>query len=624
MMMFISPQLLRASLLTALAWLLSLSALAQPFNSTAPLPIAVPDNGCGSNEVEIPIEVSNVGRLNFAENKGLVLIFGMTHPYTADVSISLESPAGTRVLLCDNNGSSGDNFVVTYFVYWDGYPSITVASAPFNDYFQPEEPLTAFDGEVADGTWKVIVCDDANNDVGEVNRLSLVFNNVGLRQILAAYYPLENDLGDQGSSAEWTGTAADLTSTGSGGGVERDAFQRPGGAYAFDGSNYLEATENDLLNPGNAFTVAAWVRVGDAVSDQKIIGKATTNLNNLTIFTLAIEDNAFNFETKINGAFGNQAKLVGGTAVAGQWHHVAGTWAVNGEKRLYLNGNLVASESAGSTPFSGLNGRPLTIGAAGFNNAAHRLEGAVDEVRLYNYALTEWAVADIAQARNNYCQGAFELPVDGGSCTANRLAHNISASATDENATCGNDQGGDVWYSTVVPSSGAISLEASLASVDPVNDVVMEVFSGECRSLTRIECDDDDGADRMPLIALTGRTPGETLYVRYLEFANNDEGFWGVCAYDQNATSVPQADVSQRLTLAPNPARDGLTRLRYTDLPLGSSLRVLDATGRIVQQMPLADSQGELPLDLSQQAPGVFLLVVTGPDLRISQSLIVR
>ncbi|RMG72779.1 MAG: hypothetical protein D6722_04815, partial [Bacteroidetes bacterium] len=140
---------------------------------------AVPDNACGSNELEIPTEVSGVGKLNLAEDKGVVVIFNMTYTYVGDIKISLESPAGTRVLLFNRHGGGGDNFQVTYFAYWDNLDPISAGTAPFYYYFNPDESLTAFDGEIAEGTWKVIVCDAASGDVGTMGTVSLVFNNTG-------------------------------------------------------------------------------------------------------------------------------------------------------------------------------------------------------------------------------------------------------------------------------------------------------------------------------------------------------------------------------------------------------------------------------------------------------------
>lgn len=61
------------------------------------------------------------------------------------------------------------------------------------------------------------------------------------------------------------------------------------------------------------------------------------------------------------------------------WYHIAGTWSGRSLK-IYLNGQLSHARNwSGSCKF---NVSPLTIGGPGF-------EGALDEVKLYNRALTD-------------------------------------------------------------------------------------------------------------------------------------------------------------------------------------------------------------------------------------------
>src|SRR5690606_13245642 len=47
--------------------------------------------------------------------------------------------------------------------------SITLATTPFAGTFSPEEPLSNFMGELGNGAWKLILTDDAVNDIGTLN-----------------------------------------------------------------------------------------------------------------------------------------------------------------------------------------------------------------------------------------------------------------------------------------------------------------------------------------------------------------------------------------------------------------------------------------------------------------------
>ncbi|WP_415376015.1 T9SS type A sorting domain-containing protein [Patiriisocius sp. Uisw_017] len=121
------------------------------------------------------------------------------------------------------------------------------------------------------------------------------------------------------------------------------------------------------------------------------------------------------------------------------------------------------------------------------------------------------------------------------------VGNNAGATGSAETAaSCASYQGGDVWYSVVVPASGNVTLETNAAAGSDVNDSGMSVYEGTIGALTEIECDDDDSDDGLfSLIVLTGQTPGETLYVRVWEFGNNAFGEFQVAAYNLLPCEAP-------------------------------------------------------------------------------------
>ena len=94
---------------------------------------------------------------------------------------------------------------------------------------------------------------------------------------------------------------------------------------------------------------------------------------------------------------------------------------------------------------------------------------------------------------------------------------------------CGSYSGGDVWFTITVPASGNVILDATSGVV---TDGAMAVYSGTCSSLTLVTCNDDGGAGLMPSISLTGQTSGATLWVRFWEFSNDNNGTFDLCAYE--------------------------------------------------------------------------------------------
>lgn len=92
---------------------------------------------------------------------------------------------------------------------------------------------------------------------------------------------------------------------------------------------------------------------------------------------------------------------------------------------------------------------------------------------------------------------------------------------------CANYAGRDVWFSVVVPANGSVRIDTRQGVI---TDSGMAVYSGTCGSLTLIECDDDDSSNGlMSMINLTGLTPGSTIFIRFWEYGNDNNGTFGIC-----------------------------------------------------------------------------------------------
>jgi hypothetical protein len=99
---------------------------------------------------------------------------------------------------------------------------------------------------------------------------------------------------------------------------------------------------------------------------------------------------------------------------------------------------------------------------------------------------------------------------------------------------CANYLGGDVWFTTTIPASGEITIDTNTGVM---TDSGMAVYSGgvppanNCSALgAPLACDDDGSPNGlMSSIRLTGRPPGEVIYIRVWEFGNNNNGTFGIC-----------------------------------------------------------------------------------------------
>lgn len=209
-------------LAAALPW----AASAQTFTNSTPG--AINDFQCFNRTITVPTSLF-VADLDVPVN--------ITHAYRGDLDITLTSPAGTAVVLTSDNGGGANNLRV---VFDDtAATSIVGDNANHNSNAErrriPENPLSAFNGQNAAGTWTLQICDDAALDTGTFDSYSLVF--VAAPQIsIAKALPLGRLVAtDQFTlTVNGPGGPASVTTTGTGTTATGSAVRNPataGSAY---------------------------------------------------------------------------------------------------------------------------------------------------------------------------------------------------------------------------------------------------------------------------------------------------------------------------------------------------------------------------------------------------------
>jgi subtilisin-like proprotein convertase family protein len=96
----------------------------------------------------------------------------ITHTFRSDLAVYLISPQGTRVLLFNGVGGSGDNFVNTVLDD-EATTAIGGGTGTFTGSFRPQQLLSRFDGEAPNGVWTLEIVDCAHLDTGTLNGWSL-------------------------------------------------------------------------------------------------------------------------------------------------------------------------------------------------------------------------------------------------------------------------------------------------------------------------------------------------------------------------------------------------------------------------------------------------------------------
>ena len=158
-----------------------------------------------------------------------------------------------------------------------------------------------------------------------------------------------------------------------------------GQALSFDGDtttlDYISVEDSDLLDMtvNNELTIEAWVCTTDPSKNQQIVDKGEHAF--LSAYMLMIYGG--NLYGRVNK--NNATACIYAYPNDGEWHHVAYTFK-SGEQKLYIDGSNVVS-NMGSTTIAA-NEQPLFIGNGVERLSVYEWKGTIDEVRIWNTALT--------------------------------------------------------------------------------------------------------------------------------------------------------------------------------------------------------------------------------------------
>ncbi len=159
-------------------------------------------------------------------------------------------------------------------------------------------------------------------------------------------------------------------------------------AILCSGDDMVTIPDVAALQLGQTQTVEAWVKVAATATDLvRLVGKGTTDNRNYGLWLATDGTVLYQFSNTGGTTFNAQSTLM--KINDGIWHHVAGTYDGNNLK-VFVDGMLAASTAVGAqTPKTSTD--PLTFGSAGTIGTG--LLGTIDEVKIYNVALTDDQIA---------------------------------------------------------------------------------------------------------------------------------------------------------------------------------------------------------------------------------------
>jgi Concanavalin A-like lectin/glucanases superfamily/Calcineurin-like phosphoesterase len=170
---------------------------------------------------------------------------------------------------------------------------------------------------------------------------------------------------------------------------------------SFDGTGeYIEVDVNSGPALSNTMTVAAWVKLSNPSGDQKVVGRMMVNDPiQRSGFLLSVVGGEL--QADVYDAGNTHYLLTGGTVVTDTWTHVAATWQTGGALAIYINGVQVLTRTASALPIGNSslpgNGDRVVIGGAPWAPALYNLAGSVDEVMIFDRALSPTDIALIAR-----------------------------------------------------------------------------------------------------------------------------------------------------------------------------------------------------------------------------------
>ena len=344
----------------------------------------------------------------------------VTHSWLADLTISLTSPSGTTVTVINQICGQNDNIDINL----DDEASNNYASIPCpptdGGNYQPNSPLSAFDGEEINGTWTLTITDDENQDGGSLDNWELF---ICYESIVVTPLSVSASATDESCFGFQDGTASAVASGGT-------------GNYTYTWSNGMTGATISNLTAGN-YTVS--------VSDGSSTASASVTVGSSPAINIAVTGNNLTCNGNSSGsATATATGGVGGFTYAwsngGSGSSINNLAAGNYTVTVFDSNQCSATGSVTITQPAPLGlGVSTTDAVCAGNNgsATATVTGGTGNV---TYA---WSNGATGATINNLAPGNYSVTAtDGNQCTdissftIGQSGSNLSVTATATNSNC--------------------------------------------------------------------------------------------------------------------------------------------------------------------------------------------
>lgn len=208
---------------------------------------------------------------------------------------------------------------------------------------------------------------------------------------LVALYPFNGNANDESSNGNnGIVNGAILTS---------DRFGIPNSAYDFDGNSNITVSSNQNFDLVDGLSLVTWIKPETVTPNNQmgIAGKGNMQVRNYDLFIIQNSKIRWTVEGL------STPYVEGSTSLqTGQWYLVVGVYEKDQSLKIYIDGVLDAQVSSTGSPLPSTSG--FAIGCQGSNSCNSNsvpFDGKIDDIRVYNRALTADEVSILANPFEN-------------------------------------------------------------------------------------------------------------------------------------------------------------------------------------------------------------------------------
>lgn len=373
-------------------------------------------------------------------------------------------------------------------------------------------------------------------------------------------------------------------------GATHTADGRNGGGLVLNGTNqYLSGTVANLPVGNSAYTVAAWVKP-TATGARGIVGWGNFgSLRRTNALRLDSSSVIYNYWWSADISANVSANWGSGT-----WYHLAASYDGT-TRRLYFNGAQVAQDTPGANDATAANFR------IGSTNNGEYFQGTLDDVAIYNHALSAGEVASLAEGGTPLTSAISDITLTPASIEENNTAGDTVGSL----ATVG---GTGPFTFTLVSGTGATDNASFSIDGTDLNLNVVADYETKTSYSIRVRADNGAGGtfEKALTVTVTDVNEAPVFQTRQLlyETVTPTRNGSGQIVYSVNNSAALAALPLQRVAYRMEVTVAGVPRYAEVSFDAWAGLTV--AGLRVpVPSSPLVIQQNVANLNVESNYPGV-------------------